>query len=197
MMVVRFREVLQFRIFLHGVQPLVWRRIRVPSDFTLARLHRVIQAVMDWQDYHLHEFTIAGRVYSVPDPDYDGDREVVDDRTVRLRDLSLSAGDHLEYLYDFGDNWQHALELEEVLQGDADDIGPLCLEGECSTPPEDVGGISGYEEFLEALSDPDHEEHDHMVSWVGQPFDPGRFSVEAANVRLRKKFRPRKTTQET
>jgi len=89
MMVVRFREVLQFRIFLHGVQPLVWRRIRVPSDFTLARLHRVIQAVMDWQHYHLHEFTVAGRVYGVPDPDYDGNREVVDDRTVRLRDTYL------------------------------------------------------------------------------------------------------------
>lgn len=197
MAAVRSKEVLQFRLFLEGIQPLVWRRFRVASDLSLARLHTVIQMVMDWQDYHLHEFKYAGRTYGVPDPDYDGEREVVEDQSVRLRDLNLSAGDRLEYVYDFGDNWQHVLQLEEALAADADDIGPLCLGGEWSAPPEDVGGVSGYEEFLEALLEPNHEEHGHMKSWVGRPFDPERFSVEEANERLRKKFRRRKVGRKT
>ena len=188
-------QVLKFRLVLEGIEPAVWRRIQVPADFTLAHLHRAIQAVMDWQDCHLHEFTVAGRAYGVPDPE-DG-HQGIDERTVRLRDLGLSAGDRIEYLYDFGDEWRHVLNLEEVLPRDGDNAAPLCLGGECSTPPEDVGGVPGYEEFLEALSDPNHEEHDHMKSWVGLPFDPKRFSAEDANRRLQKTFRRRKAMQRT
>lgn len=187
------KQLFQFHLFLEGTGPQVWRRIQVPADFTLAGLHRVIQAVMGWQDYHLHQFTIAGRAYGVPDPE--GEREVIDERTIRLRDLDLSTTARFEYLYDFGDDWRHVLNLEEVLQCDADNAAPLCLGGECSTPPEDVGGVPGYEEFLKALSDPDHEEHDHMKSWVGRPFDPNRFSAEDANLRLQKSFRRRKAAQ--
>lgn len=186
------KQVFQFRLDLEGIHPPVWRRIQVPADFTLSRLHRVIQAVMDWRDCHLHEFIVAGRACGVPDPDYDDDRDVLDDRTVQLRDLNLSVGSRIEYLYDFGDNWHHVLELEEVLISDTEDVRPWCLGGDRKTPPEDVGGIPGYEEFLEALSDPNHEEHNHMKSWVGRPFDPGKFSVEEANARLGKRFRRRK-----
>src|ERR1700719_2155964 len=82
------RQIFQFRLSLDGIKPPIWRRILVPADFTLSQLHRVIQAVMDWKDYHLHEFNVAGRVYGIPDPD--GDLEFIDDRKVRLRDLSLS-----------------------------------------------------------------------------------------------------------
>ncbi|MBF6560332.1 MAG: plasmid pRiA4b ORF-3 family protein [Candidatus Binataceae bacterium] len=187
------RQVLQFRLVLEGVEPAVWRRIQVPIDFTLARLHRVVQAVMGWQDYHLHQFTICGRAYGVPDPE--DEHNVIEEGAVRLCDLQLSPGDRLEYLYDFGDDWQHVCELEKVLQGDANDLSPRCLGGDCSTPPEDVGGAPGYEEFLQALADPSHEEHAHMKSWVGRPFDPRSFSVEEANQRLRKIFRGRKAIQ--
>jgi hypothetical protein len=82
------KQLFQFRLSLEGIQPAVWRRVQVPADFTLAQLHRVIQAAMGWLDYHLHEFTVSGHTYGVLDPDYDGGREVVDDRTVRLRDLN-------------------------------------------------------------------------------------------------------------
>jgi hypothetical protein len=104
-------------------------------------------------------------------------------------------GRRLEYLYDFGDDWQHVLQLEDVLPTHGDDAIPLCLGGERATPPEDVGGVFGYEEFLEALSDPCHEEHEHMKSWVGKPFDPKYFSPEEANRRLRKAFRGRKAAR--
>ena len=183
----RIRQIFEFRLYLEHVHPTVWRRILVPDDCTLARLHKVIQAVMNWQDYHLHEFTVKGQAYG--DPEVDEEDRVVDDRTVRLLNLNLAIGDHIEYAYDFGDNWQHVLELEDKMPPSAEADYPLCVGGERSAPPEDVGGVSGYEEFLEALFDPGHEEHEHMKSWVGRPFDPGTFSVAEAYERLRKRLR--------
>src|SRR5271156_5311667 len=169
------------------VRPTAWRRIQVPADCSLARLHKVIQAVMGWQDYHLHEFTVAGRPYG--DPKVNEDNRVLDDRMIRLQNLDLAIGDRIEYVYDFGDNWQHVLVLEDQMPPDAEAVYPMCVGGECSTPPEDVGGVSGYEEFLEALFDPDHEEHEHMKAWVGRPFDPRDFSVTQVNERLRRRLR--------
>ena len=189
------RQIFQFRLSLEGIRPEVWRRVAVPSDFTLAQLHRVIQAAMGWQDYHLHEFIVSGRTYGVPDPDYDIDRDVIDDRTAHLRDLNLSPGTRVAYLYDFGDNWRHIVELEDVLSVGSEAAIPVCLAGEHATPPEDVGGVSGYEEFLEILADPSHEEHEHMRSWVGRRFDPEYFSNEEANRRLRKAFRRQKAAR--
>ena len=131
-----FKRVFQFRLSLAEVRPTVWRRIQVPADYTLARLHRVIQAVMDWQDSHLHEFTIGGRPYG--DPDLDEANRVLDERTVHLRDLGLASGAHFEYAYDFGDNWQHVLEFEDGVSPAAGAVYPVCVGGECSAPPEDV-----------------------------------------------------------
>jgi len=180
----------QFRVFLEDVRPLVWRRIQVPADFAIARLHRVIQAIMDWQDCHLHEFSVADRTYGAPDPEEE--REVLDERGVRLQDIGLSVGDRVAYIYDFGDNWRLVLQLEHELLPDADTVYPVCVDGESSAPPEDVGGTSGYEEFLEALADPDHEDHLRMKEWVGQPFDQSAFSLAETNRRLQKMVQPRK-----
>ena len=183
----RIQRVFQFRLSLVEVRPTVWRRIQVPADYTLARLHGVIQAVMDWQDHHLHEFTVGGRSYG--DPDLDEENRVLDERSVRLRDLGLASGTHFEYAYDFGDNWQHVLEFEDEVSPAAGAVYPVCVSGECSAPPEDVGGVSGYEELLEALDDPSHEEHEAMQEWLGRPFDPTVFSVADANRRLSRRLR--------
>jgi hypothetical protein len=115
---------------------------------------------MDWQDHHLHEFTVGGPPYG--DPDLDEENRVLDERTVHLRDLGLASGAHFEYAYDFGDNWQHVLEFEDEVSPAAGAAHPVCVGGECSAPPEDVGGVSGYQELLEALADPSHEEHEAM-----------------------------------
>jgi hypothetical protein len=187
----RVKQILQFRLSLLEVQPAVWRRIQVPADCTLARLHKVIQAIMGWQDYHLHEFTLGGRTYG--DPEVDEEARLIDDRIVRLQNLNLAIGDRIEYAYDFGDNWQHVLELEDKMPPSAGVVYPLCVYGECTAPPEDVGGVSGYEEFLEALLHPDHEEHEHMKAWVGRSFKPTYFSLAEANERLRKTLRLAKT----
>jgi hypothetical protein len=123
------------------------------------------------------------------DIETDEENQVWDECAFRLRGFHFVAGDRIDYEYDFGDSWRHMLELEEVIAPAADGVYPLCVGGKNSTPPEDVGGASGYEEFLEALFDPSHEEHEHMKSWVGRPFHPRMFSIDEANERLRKRLR--------
>jgi hypothetical protein len=137
------------------------------------------------------EFTVRDRRYGRRDYDNE-DPELLDERKVRLRDLDLSVGDRIGYLYDFGDDWQHLLLLENTRAVQPATVYPACLAGARATPPEDVGGSSGYEEFLQAIVDPNHEEHDHMISWVGIPFDLEAFDLNQINQRLHKRFRSRK-----
>jgi hypothetical protein len=177
---------------LRDIHPPVWRRIQVWEDTTLAQLHAILQIVMGWEDYHLHQFMIGRRLYSVPDPDdamYE--RKVSDESRVPLGEVVPRVGTQFAYLYDFGDNWEHDLMLEAILLPDTTAQYPTCIGGERRTPPEDVGGTHGYEEYLAVLADPEHEEHDNMLQWRG-PFDPEAFSPAQVNQGLRKKFRPRK-----
>ena len=189
------RALYQLRITLRDIQPPIWRRIQVWEDVTLARLHTVLQILMDWEDYHLHEFVIGRRLYSVPDPDDEMyERKVTDERQVRLSDVVVHVGTQFTYLYDFGDNWKHELLLEAVLLSDPGTHYPKCLAGQRRTPPEDVGGTFGYADYLEAMADPEHEEHENMLRWRG-PFDPEAFSIDEVNQRLWKKFRPRASAE--
>lgn len=160
------------KITLQDIRPLIWRRIQVWEDITLAQLHTILQIVMDWEDYHLHQFSIGRRIYSVPDPEDDlYERKVIDESRERLADVVSHVGTQFMYLYDFGDNWRHDLLLEAIFLPDSNLQYPRCIAGERRTPPEDVGRISGYERYLEALADSDHDEHEDMLSWGG-PFDP-------------------------
>jgi hypothetical protein len=183
------RAIYQIRIALQEIQPSIWRRIQVWEDITLAQLHTILQIVMNWEDCHLHEFTIGRRLYSVPDPDDDMyERKVIDEQQVRLCDVVPRVGTQFLYLYDFGDSWHHELLLEAIVMPDSKLQYPRCIAGERRTPPEDVGGIPGYADYLEAIADPDHEEHENMLRWRG-PFDPESFSTEEVNSRLWKRLR--------
>jgi len=142
--------------------------------------------VMGWENYHLYEFRIGGRIYG--DPDLDDEREIIDAKKTRIRNVLPGVGAEFEYEYDFGDDWQHDLLLEAVMQSGPDTACPRCIAGERRCPPEDVGGSGGYADYLEVLADPDHEEHQNMMEWRG-PFDPETFSVESVNRELEKKFR--------
>lgn len=175
-------SVLQFKVVLRGSRPSIWRRIQVPEGLSLSALHEVIQVVMGWAGYHMHEFSYQGLRYGVPDPDW-GDGEVLDERDLLLSDLSLSVKDKIFYEYDFGDGWEHVLTLEKILTL-PELRTPLCLKGARACPPEDCGGIWGYEELLNALKDPDHEEHESMTTWLGGSFDPERFGLDGINRRL-------------
>jgi pRiA4b ORF-3-like protein len=181
------RELYQFKVTLRGIFPPIWRRIQVWENYTLAQLHRVLQVVMGWENYHLYEFRIGGKLYG--DPELDDERESIDVKRTRISNVLSEVGTEFEYVYDFGDHWQHDLVLEPILQPVPDTAYPRCIAGGRSCPPEDVGGSGGYEDYLSAIADPKQEEHHEMMAWRG-PFDPEAFSVEKVNRELEKKFRP-------
>jgi hypothetical protein len=140
---------------------------------------------------HLHEFVVGAKRYGRPDLDAD-DPELLDERKARIRDLGLPVGGEFDYRYDFGDDWRHVITLEELASAEAQRSDPICLAGERHAPPEDVGGVDGYEEFLQALWHPGREEQRQAIAWCGYRFEPEAFSVVEVNERLASKFRPRK-----
>ena len=177
----------QLKITLRDFRPPIWRRVLVPADFTLAKLHWVIQHAMGWTNSHLHHFKVGETYYSLPTPYKDWDElEERDSRKVRLDQIAPRAKMKFMYEYDFGDSWEHDVVVEKILPPDAALKHPVCLKGKGACPPEDVGGVWGYAEFLEAINDPNHEEHDMYLEWVGGEFDPEAFDLEAVNKALRR-----------
>jgi len=180
------RAVYQFKVSLAHISPPIWRRIQVWEDSTLHQLHRVLQAVMGWENYHLYEFVISAKKYRDPHPE--NERKIRDARRTRLPMILPRVGAAIEYVYDFGDGWRHELLLEAIVLPDRGVIYPRCIAGERSGPPEDSGGPWGYADYLQAMADPSHERYDEMMGWRG-PFDPEAFSMEKVNLELEKEFR--------
>jgi hypothetical protein len=174
----------QLKITLRGAKPPIWRRVQVPSDITLAKLHKIIQAAMGWYDCHLHEFEIDGQIYGEPMPDMDMFVEIKSDRTCRLHQFVTGEKYKFPYMYDMGDGWDHQILVEKLLSPDPAVRYPICIKGKRACPPEDCGGVWGYGEFLETIRDPQHPEHDEMLEWIGGDFDSEAFDLEATNDRL-------------
>jgi hypothetical protein len=175
-------RIYQLKVQLREVRPPVWRRVLVPGEMDLAELHEVVQAAMGWTNSHLHEFEAEGARYGVPDPDWDLD-EVADESGVRLSRIA-GEGSRLRYAYDFGDGWQHDVIVEKVLPRQPGLRYPCCAAGRRACPPEDVGGPWGYEDFLAAVGDPGHDEHEQWDEWAGGGFDPAEFNLPAVNKAL-------------
>ena len=151
----------------------------MPSDLKLGAFHDVIQVAMGWTDSHLHQF-IANKVfYGIPDDDFG--LEMEDESKYKLSQLLKKEKDSLIYEYDFGDSWEHKILLEKILPFDTKIALPVCIKGKRACPPEDCGGIWGYEELLETISDPKHPEHEDMLEWLGGEFDPEEFDLEEIN----------------
>jgi hypothetical protein len=178
-------SICQLMITLRAIRPPVWRRVQVPADILLPRLHRVFQVAMGWTDSHLHEFKIGGRPYGQPSSDWGG-YYAFPERSVRLHQVVLRPNTRFTYLYDFGDSWEHEVRVEKILPAEPGAHYPRCLAGARVCPPEDCGGITGYEDLLAAIGDPKHERHDEMLKWVGGRFDPEAFDIDAVNRRLRR-----------
>ena len=172
--------VYQIKVTLDETEPPVWRRIVVPADTRLAELHRILQVVMGWYNYHLHQFIVGDKHYGVPDPEYGF--EMRDERRVRLGRIVGGEGFSFKYVYDFGDNWVHTLFVERTMMVDPwGERLPMCIDGSRACPPEDVGGVGGYADFLEAIADPEHEEHDEYVVWSGGDYDPDEVNLKVIN----------------
>ncbi len=164
-------SIAHLRIKLDDVEPAVMRRLEVPLTIRLDRLHLVLQAAMGWTNSHLYEIRARDVGWGMPDPHF-GDGPL-DASKARLADVLEDVGvKSLKSLYDFGDGWEHTIRIERVTDPVPGVAYPRLIEAVGRCPPEDVGGPWGYSEFLEAITDPDHEEHAERLEWVGGPFDP-------------------------
>ena len=179
----------QFKITLREIQPPIWRRIQV-RDGTLDKLHEHIQTAMGWTNSHLHRFKIEGKEYGDPDLLFDDvePMEFEDSTSIKISEVLPKSGKrlHFEYEYDFGDGWHHDVLFEGCVQAERGKRYPICVEGARHCPPEDVGGTPGYAEFLEALADPEHEQHDEFLRWAGGRFDPEDFNADKMTKKMRR-----------
>lgn len=171
--------VYQLKVSLEGTRPPIWRRLLVPGDLTLAQLHKIIQLVMGWTDSHLHQFIIDGTLYSLPEQDeLPPGLRPKNEATFTLQTLDRKIRNGFHYVYDFGDDWQHRITVEKVLEPGEDKRRPVLLAGRRACPPEDVGGIAGYVRLLESLDDPNSDYRREYREWLGEDFSPARFGRE-------------------
>jgi hypothetical protein len=176
-------QICRLRIELTGSSPLIWRLVNVPLDFSLGQLHEVIQVVMPWDDYHLHEFMVGNKHYGEPDPEAGID--FLDEDDITLEQVFKGKINEIEYIYDFGDGWQHSITCESVFPAELDiEDYPICIDGAMACPPEDSGALFGYYRKLKILNNPDHDEHEDIKAWMPEDFDPQYFDIDETNVVL-------------
>ncbi|HTV87362.1 MAG TPA: plasmid pRiA4b ORF-3 family protein [Dyella sp.] len=190
-------QAFRLRIELDRTEPLVWRRIEILTSATFWDLHVAIQDAFGWMDCHLHQFEVESPTGSIHIgvPDEYAREPILEGWTVSLSRY-LGQVRTLTYLYDFGDDWRHTIHLEEVMDADGENY-PRCLAGENATPPEDCGGVYGYEELKQVLIGPKNARYKEMRSWLKEghakaywPFDPNDFEVsdvQFTNAKLRLK----------
>lgn len=191
------QKIARIIIELEHIEPRIWRRIDVSLTTNLRVLHEVIQAVMPWENYHLYQFTVAGRDYGEPGPD-DAiwARKIFQAKSMRLCTLIDRGVTEFLYTYDFGDDWRHRITVESVGVADPDIDYPTFIDGERRAPPEDVGGPSGFTDFLEAIAKRSHPQHKDMVRWYGGPFHPTDFGAVEITARVCEIAAKRKTALE-
>jgi len=182
------RSIARLKIGLDGVEPAVMRRLEVPLDLRLDRLHLIIQIAMGWDNKHLYEFCDRDVRWGIPDPDIPGfSADPLDASKATLFDVIEDSGvNTLKYLYDFGDGWEHSIKIERIGPADPNGSYPSLIEAVGRCPPEDVGGPLAYEEFLEAIADPKHERHVEMRQWIGADFVLKDVDAAAIGLEIRK-----------
>ncbi len=170
----------QLKITLAGIKPSIWRRVEV-EDCNLLDLAEIIQICMGWDGGHLWSFEVGGHRYG---EDMDGELDFEPARKMKLSQLVQRGAKKFTYVYDFGDNWEHVIQVERVLEADPTVDYPRCVKGSRACPPEDCGGPWGYADFCEAIRNPDHPEHDELREWVGEDFDAEAFDLDQVNEEL-------------
>ena len=173
----------QIKVTLEESEPEIWRRFQVKGNTSLYKLHQILQVVMGWESYHLYEFVIGGTHYGESDLDYG--METKDAKRAKLNQAVVGEKAMFTYIYDFGDDWEHEVLIEKILPPESVVRYPVCLAGENACPPEDCGGIWGYDEVLQSIQNPDDKQYDQLREWLGEGFDPKRFDLGEINKRLK------------
>jgi hypothetical protein len=182
-------QVYRLHLSLLETEPLIWRRLQVPANITLRRLHDVFQVAMGWTDSHLHEFTVDGQHIGMTEPEAEPPATLRDDRRTTLEEIAPGAGSEFTYNYDFGDDWNHRVVIESIDNAGAAAARALCLDGTGACPPEDCGGPHAYEHLLKLLNGPrrpSNEADREILEWLGGDFDPAEFDLEVVNEQLGK-----------
>ena len=180
------KQIYQLKITLKDIEPPIWRRIQIPSTCTFWDLHSYIQDAFGWTNSHMHQFTYTDDTGAEPiiigiplEPEFEDETPALPGWEHKLKRYIEGETSRIEYTYDFGDNWVHTIELEEILEPVKGFKYPFCVDGERNSPPEDCGGPHGYAGLLETLFDPSDPEHEDTVAWVdsmkGCTFDPEQF----------------------
>lgn len=179
------------RIELMDTDPLIWREVEVPTSITLKVLHDIVQITMGWLDQHLWEFRIDGRTYGLPMDEDWGTAPRTDAIKVRLRDVLKPRTTTIDYMYDFGDSWEHRLVVTRIRPGKPGVPYPHYVGGEWDCPPEDCGGIPGYYNMLDALADPGHPDHadvaEYLEGWDPKEIDELQLRVALGRIANRRK----------
>lgn len=176
-------RILQLKISLKGITPPIWRRVLVEDSIKFNKLHTIIQGAMGWGNYHLYEFDASG--LRISEPSEDDYEKIVDSKKIKLSELLKTEKQKIKYTYDFGDDWEHLIVLEKILEKEGSKKYPACIDGKRACPPEDCGGVWGYEELLEIRKDKKHPEYkEKIVDWLGEDFDPEYFDIKETDESL-------------
>jgi len=190
----RRMSIVEIKVTLEDVEPTVTRTLQVPADIRLDRLHLALQAAMGWTNSHLYMFEAGSATWGLPDPAFPGD-DLPANKTTLWQVIEDTGKKSINYIYDFGDDWRHTLKIGKISDPIPGDLYPKLTEITGKCPPEDVGGLPGYEQFLEAIDDPAHPEHDEIKEWCGGTFDPNHPETDELKLevlKLAKKWKPRK-----
>lgn len=173
---------LQVKIMLKDSKPPIWRRIWIEDDITFLEFHNIIQDAMGWYSAHLYEFQI-GRLH-IGVPYEESYTEITDSLEILVHEILKKKGDKILYTYDFGDDWRHDIIVEKAEPLVSTDIVPICIKGKGNCPPEDCGGVWGYQHLREIVKDKKHPEYEEMLEWLGGDLYLEPFDIEDVNLRL-------------
>ncbi len=170
-------NILKLRIKIPDIEPEIWREILIKNDITFKKLHEIIQLSFGWTNSHLYNFDVNGILFSMPDKEFENsDLDVKN----KITEFLIEKGQKALYTYDFGDNWEHEIEIVDVLKKEKGIRYPKCLDGRRNGPPEDCGGIPGYEDVIDALTSKDKSEYEDLLEWLGN-YDPEKFDIDKIN----------------
>lgn len=170
-------NILKLRIKITDIEPEIWREILIENNITFKKLHEIIQLSFGWTNSHLYNFDVNGILFSIPDIEFENNDLDIKNK---VTEFLIEKGQKVLYIYDFGDNWEHEIEIVEVLEKEKGIRYPKCLDGSRNGPPEDCGGVPGYEDIIDALTIKDKSEYEDLLEWLGD-YDPAEFDIDKIN----------------